>query len=793
MKKYLLLLFLINVTFLFSQNGIIGDGFGVSDWNTTDCFNSSAGSSRIFITNSNGTGNKYFRLVTCWDGNYTNWGPQNTDDKLLSYGTAYNSSDMIENSSKAYYLVADSSYNYVFKTREGGNPPGNLGVVIFEVQGEIRTVSSVSNNTTHSAGDPYIVTATLSGSLSSGQGVYLRYSDDSWNTSSVVEMTGSTTNYSASIPVDVNVAQASISYYIFTSGSGLTISAGDSDFFTINSNTNSGNNYSYDVVDTTAPVITLIGDPTVTLEVGSTYTEQGATATDNYDTSVSVVIGGDTVDTNTVGAYTVTYDATDANNNAATQVTRTVNVVDTTAPVITLTGDPTVTLEVGSTYTEQGATATDNYDTSVSVVIGGDTVDTNTVGAYTVTYDATDANNNAATQVTRTVNVVDTTAPVITLTGGSWTNNGTSVDFIDLSSFGQNGVFALATSPQAIQSDSNTTYAGGGSAPPDFVPSGSNGNAYGFCLLPTTSDPASTNPNNFNIGSNYGSTGNVTFNFTGVTNLDFIAYTGGELQEYSYDATASTLSITLSAVTAAGSENNPVGGQKLLGMVIITGANTGFGGAVFRTDMYWGDVKMQLSDSSYGNTSDFPGSNFSGNDGDMINFDYYINQTVLEALNQHPVTDIDQCTFRFTKADGTTVYPDITIEYYTTDGSGTAWNNNESPNGTSTFDFDGDGTVDNYVNASVQNDSWSSANGYMNGDQSLGVDTNLLDEIVIYGLKGSVFVSSGNVTIRRVDVYQLDGKKLISTKKSFIELNRGIYIVSVLTNIGKKNVKVLIN
>ena len=139
---------------MFSQNGIIGDGFGVSDWSTTDCFDSSAGSSRIFISNSNGTGDKYFRLVTCWDGNYSNWGPQNTSDKLLSYGTAYNSSDMIENSSKAYYLVADSSYNYVFKTRERGNLPGNLGVVIFEVQGEIRTVSSV-NNTTHSRASLY--------------------------------------------------------------------------------------------------------------------------------------------------------------------------------------------------------------------------------------------------------------------------------------------------------------------------------------------------------------------------------------------------------------------------------------------------------------------------------------------------------------------------------------------------------------------------------------------------------------------------------------------------------------
>ena len=782
MKKYLLFLFLINVTYSLSQNGIIGDGFGVSDWSTTDCFDSSAGSSRIFISNSNGTGNKYFRLVTCWDGNYSNWGPQNTSDKLLSYGTAYNSSDMIENSSKAYYLDANSSYNYVFKTREGGNLPSNLGVVIFEVQGEIRTVSSVSNNTIHSPGDPYIVTATLSGSLSSGQGVYLRYSDDSWNTSSVVEMTGSTTSYSASIPVDVNVAQASISYYIFTSGSGLTISAGDSDFFTINNNTNSGNNYSYDVVDTTPPVITVEGDNPATVELGATYTDAGATA----DGGETVTTSG-TVDTSTVGTYTITYSATDAAGNTGT-ATRTVNVVDTTPPVITVEGDNPATVELGATYTDAGATA----DGGETVTTSG-TVDTSTVGTYTITYSATDAAGNTGT-ATRTVNVVDTTPTVITLSGGSWTNNGATVNFIDTSPYGgQNGVFALATSPQTILSDPNTTYAGGGSAPPDFVPSGSNGNAYGFCLLPPSSDPASTNPNNFNIGSNYGSTGNVTFNFTGVTNLDFIAYTGGELEEYSYDSTASTLSITISAVTAAGSENNPDGGQKLLGMVITTGSNTGFGGAVFRTDMYWGDVKMQLSDSSYGNTSDFPGSNFSGNDGDMVNFDYYINQSVLENLNQFPVTDIDQCSFRFTKADGTVVYPAINVEYYTTDGNGTVWNNNEPADGISTFDFDGDGTVDNYVNASVQNDSWSSANGYMNGDQSLVVDTNLLDEIVIYGLKGSVFVSSGNATIRRVDVYQLDGKKLISTKKSFIELNRGIYIVSVLTNIGKKNVKVLIN
>ena len=44
------------------------------------------------------------------------------------------------------------------------------------------------------------------------------------------------------------------------------------------------------------------------------------------------------------------------------QVTRIVNVVDTVVPVITLSGSSPVTVEVGSVYTDAGATAFDNYD-----------------------------------------------------------------------------------------------------------------------------------------------------------------------------------------------------------------------------------------------------------------------------------------------------------------------------------------------------------------------------------------------------------------------------------------------
>ena len=40
-------------------------------------------------------------------------------------------------------------------------------------------------------------------------------------------------------------------------------------------------------MDTTVPVITLVGDATVTIEVGSTYTDDGATASDNYDGDIN--------------------------------------------------------------------------------------------------------------------------------------------------------------------------------------------------------------------------------------------------------------------------------------------------------------------------------------------------------------------------------------------------------------------------------------------------------------------------------------------------------------------------
>ena len=94
---------------------------------------------------------------------------------------------------------------------------------------------------------------------------------------------------------------------------------------------------------------------------------------------------------------------------------RTVTVVDTTAPTITLVGDLELTLSVGTDYTDAGSTVTDNLDTDLEVLTTSN-VDTAVTGEYEVNFNVTDASGNKATQVVRKVIVVDQSLPVITLT-----------------------------------------------------------------------------------------------------------------------------------------------------------------------------------------------------------------------------------------------------------------------------------------------------------------------------------------------------------------------------------------
>jgi len=110
------------------------------------------------------------------------------------------------------------------------------------------------------------------------------------------------------------------------------------------------------------------------------------------------------------GDYEVTLTATGEGGSDETSQTVSiilvVDMTDTEAPEITLEGDAEVSIEIGSEYTDAGATANDNVDGDISddIEVTGE-VNTLQPGEYTLAYNVSDAAGNAATEVTRTVTV----------------------------------------------------------------------------------------------------------------------------------------------------------------------------------------------------------------------------------------------------------------------------------------------------------------------------------------------------------------------------------------------------
>ena len=260
--KLILILFLIISTKTFSQNAIVGNGFSTG-WGglcpttgNTDFkpMTAGAGSSWVLTTNANGTGDQFFRMGIDWGGTTSQLTQTIGSDVEITTGMAVSLNTNCTTNGAMYLNVTDANHNYIFKTRDAGtSPSGDL--IVFEVQGDVRNVISVSQNIPENEvffADNVTITATLDNNLNTGQAVYLRYTTDNFVTSTVVNMTGSGTVFSADIPSATNTANSNIEYYVFTSGTdtsnnALTIAGADADFFSINLNNNSGSNYGYTV------------------------------------------------------------------------------------------------------------------------------------------------------------------------------------------------------------------------------------------------------------------------------------------------------------------------------------------------------------------------------------------------------------------------------------------------------------------------------------------------------------------------------------------------------------------
>ena len=163
------------------------------------------------------------------------------------------------------------------------------------------------------------------------------------------------------------------------------------------------------VDDTVPPVITITGGTPYELERFDPYVDEGATVdvgSELTNTDLS------NVQNTAIGSFDVVYTAYDGNTTVSN--IRTVNVVDTVPPVITITNNTLQgnTLERFESYVDEGAT----------VDLGSELTNTDlsneqntTPGTFDVVYTAYDGNTTVT--ATRTVTVVDTKLPELTLIG----------------------------------------------------------------------------------------------------------------------------------------------------------------------------------------------------------------------------------------------------------------------------------------------------------------------------------------------------------------------------------------
>jgi hypothetical protein len=116
-----------------------------------------------------------------------------------------------------------------------------------------------------------------------------------------------------------------------------------------------------------------------------------------------------------LGPHTITLTVT-SSGGGSDDDTVAINIVDTVAPTIILIGPNPMTVECHTAFVDPGATASDGCAGNLTgaITVAG-SVNTNVVGSYALTYSVTDGSHMVSTG--RTVNVVDSTAPVINLNG----------------------------------------------------------------------------------------------------------------------------------------------------------------------------------------------------------------------------------------------------------------------------------------------------------------------------------------------------------------------------------------
>ena len=224
--------------------------------------------------------------------------------------------------------------------------------------------------------------------------------------------------------------------------------------------------------DLTSPVLTLNGPTGLTIVVGNSYVDEGASANDNFDGDItsSIVLTG-SVDTHTPGYYTLTYNVTDAAGNVAVPAVREIWVEYNDPPptVPTVTPPENITVAAidanGTTATVSairnflnGAEASDAQG-GVLFNISNDAPSVFPLGVTTVTFTATDADGVTGTAQAK-LTVADINAPVLSLIGAPAITLTLGDNYVDAGVNANDNVDGNITANVAVTGSVNTNEIG---------------------------------------------------------------------------------------------------------------------------------------------------------------------------------------------------------------------------------------------------------------------------------------------------------------------------------------------
>ncbi len=183
-----------------------------------------------------------------------------------------------------------------------------------------------------------------------------------------------------------------------------------------------------------AGAITVLGDNPLHVAVGAAFTDpgvnaNGATVT-TFINGIQQTVSSSTVSTASPTTYIITYQTTDASGafisatravivgnpdgtvSTTGSTTTTTTSTDTTAPTVTLNGAAAMQIYESQTFADPGATASDPDDATSSIkMTESGSVNTATIGSYTLTYSATDAAGNVGSASRLVTVVASSTAP----------------------------------------------------------------------------------------------------------------------------------------------------------------------------------------------------------------------------------------------------------------------------------------------------------------------------------------------------------------------------------------------